>query len=249
MIKIRLNIIIILIFLYIFSTEFIFPLNKFLPSVQVLWLSLNELIFGYNLLHNLFDSLFSIIVTLLILFITSKYLLPVFYDTKLYSIPLEKNIFINFFLMISYVPFFVIVILSLVWFSNFSFSKEIILLIALFPVLSDDLFNQKFPESRNYFDFYFSLGKTESWIKRKIIRKLYEPIIFNSVRKVHKISWSIVLLIEFLQDKHGIGTILRTGFNYNDVSLIITTALIIIILVIMGEVLLEKISEKIYFWN
>lgn len=237
------KIILAIIFIYLILFEFIFPSNKIFPSASIIWLSIIELFDKFNFLMNLLSTLSAVYISILFNYLMMKILFPYFRDHLMNSA--ERN-FISF---ITFIPFFLLSIIFVLWLPDFIFTKYLVASLIIFPLTLNELFCQSGDDSSEYYDFYKSLGLKETTIKNKIIFKLKEPEYFYSQLKNHTLIWSVVLIVEFLQQQEGIGNILRIAFKYQDISITFTITIIISLTVFLLHFAFKKLYDKIYFWK
>jgi len=243
----RLNIFLVVILIYLLLFEFIFPSNRIFPSVSVIWLSTVELFDKYNFLLNLISTLSAVYASVFINYLLTKISFPYFqkYQSDKASNSSDNNI-LSF---LTFIPFFLISIIVVLWLSDFILTKYIIATLVFFPLTLNELLTQKGNDSSEYFDFYKSLGLKEITITNKILFKLKEPEYFYTQLKNHSLIWSVVLIVEFLQRQEGIGNILRIAFKYQDISITFTITIIISLTIYFLHFVFRKLYNKIYFWN
>lgn len=237
----KIFLVVILIYLIIF--EFIFPSNKIFPSASVIWLSAIELYDKYNFLMNLLSTLSAVYISVLFNYLLTKILFPYF---RKYLTNTSENNFINF---ITFIPFFLLSIIFVLWLQDFIFTKYLVASLVLFPFTFNRLFTQKENDSTEYLDFYKSLGLKETTIINKILFKLKEPEYYYTQLKNHSLIWSLVIIVEFLQQQEGIGNILRIAFKYQDISITFTITIFISLTVYFLHFAFRKLYHKIYFWK
>lgn len=237
------KIILAVILIYLILFEFIFTSNKIFPSASVIWLSTKELFDKYNFLMNLFSTLSAVYIAILFNYLMMKILFPYFRKHLINSS--ERN-FISF---ITFIPFFLISIIFVLWLPEFIFTKYLVASLVIFLFTLNDLFSQKENDSSEYYDFYKSLGLEETTIINKVLFKLKEQEYFYSQLKNHSLIWSVVLIVEYLQQQEGIGNILRIAFKYQDISITFTITLFISLTVYLLYFAFRKLYDKIYFWK
>lgn len=237
------KIILAVILIYLILFEFIFTSNKIFPSASVIWLSTIELFDKYNFLMNLFSTLSAVYIAILFNYLMMNILFPYFRKHLINSS--ERN-FISF---ITFIPFFLISIIFVIWLPEFIFTKYLVASLVIFLFTLNDLFSQKKNDSSEYYDFYKSLGLEETTIINKVLFKLKEPEYFYSQLKNHSLIWSVVLIVEYLQQQEGIGNILRIAFKYQDISITFTITLFISLTVYLLHFAFRKLYDKIYFWK
>lgn len=237
------KIILAVILIYLILFEFIFPSNKIFPSVSVIWFSTVELFDKYNFLMSLISTLSAVYISILFNYLLTKILFPFFSS---YLTNSSEN---NLFSFINYIPFLLISLIFVLWFADFILTKYIVAAFIFFPFTFNELLSQKVNSSFEYSDFYKSLGLKETTIINKIIFKLKEPEYFHLQLKIHSFIWSVVLLVEYLQQQEGIGNILRIAFKYRDISITFTITIFTSFIIYFLHLTFRKLYDKIYFWK
>jgi ABC-type nitrate/sulfonate/bicarbonate transport system permease component len=235
------------ILIYVILFEFIFPSNKIFPSFSVIWLSTVELFDKYNFLMNLISTLSAVYISILVNYLLIKILFH--YFQKYQSEQMSNSSDSNVFRFLTFIPFFLISIIVVLWLPEFILTKYIVAVLVFFPFTLNELLTQKGNDSSEYFGFYKSLGLKDTTITNKILFKLKEPEYFYSQLKNHSLIWSVVLIVEFLQQQEGIGNILRIAFKYQDISITFTIAFIISLTIYFLHFGFGKLYNKIYFWK
>lgn len=228
--------------IYMILFEFIFPSNKFFPSATVIWLSTIELFDKFNFLMNLLSTFSAVYISILLHYLLTKIFFPYF---RKYLTRISEN---NSFSLINFIPFFFISLIFVLWFPDFILIKYIVAIVVFFPFTVNELLSQKTKDLSEYLDFYKSLGLKENTITNKILFNLKEPEFFNFELKNHSLIWSIVIIVEFLQQQEGIGNILRIAFKYQDISITFTITILISLIVYLLHLAIRKLYDKIYFW-
>ncbi|WP_337866154.1 ABC transporter permease subunit [Ignavibacterium sp.] len=233
--------------IYLILFEFIFPTNKLFPSVTVIWLSIFELFVQYNFATSLLSTLAAVYLTFFIhyIFIITSFPFLVKYQPENCLITLKNNFFKFFF----YIPFLLLALLIILWLPDFIFNKYLVSFFVILSICLNDLNLTNDKSLSDYFNFYNTLGIKKSTIVSKIIFNLKEPELFNSYLKNHTLIWAVILLVEFLQQKDGIGSILRIVFKYHDIALTFTIALITSSIIFLLHFGFRKLYNRIYFWN
>lgn len=233
--------------MYLILFEFIFPAYNFFPSVTVIWLSIIELIQHYNFAANLLSTIAAVYLTFFIHYFITKIFFPfiIKYEPGNSSISLKKN-FLNFFF---YIPFLLLALIIILWFPDFIFNKYIVAFIFISSICFNEINLPNDKSFSDYFDFYTTLGIKKTTIFSKIIFNLKEPELFKTYLKNHSLIWTVILLVEFLQQKDGIGSILRIVFKYQDFALTFTIMIITSSILFLLHFGFRKFYDRIYFWN
>lgn len=233
--------------IYLILFEFIFPSNIFFPSVTVIWLSIIELFEQYNFAQSLRSTITAVYLTFFIHYFITKIFFPfiIKYESGSFYISLKKN-FLQFFF---YTPFILLALIIILWFPDFIFSKYIVALVFLSSLCLNELNLPNDKSLSEYFHFYTTIGIKKSKIVNKIIFTLKEPELFQTYLKIHPLIWTVILLVEFLQQKNGIGSILKIVFKYQDVALTFTVMIITSLILFLLHLGFRKLYNRIYFWS
>lgn len=239
-----LKVFLVFIFVYVALFEFILPPLKFIPKPGLLFESFIALWTDYNLLYEL-------AVTTSVVYLSMLLGYMVFY--------LERGILIKLFVeypgvaslsrIAKYFPFLVIALLTILFFGDlliieFAFGF-LMVYFYLVKKLLDELPNVK----KEYVDSANSLGMTKSKIYKNIIFRSALPSIFIKFKDLHFALWTVILIYEFIGGFSGVGNIYKNAFNYGDVAGIYALAIFISLLVLIGNLVISYINEKVIYWE
>lgn len=240
----QLSLVVAFIFIYIVLFEFVlFPI-RFIPKPSILFESFISLWDTYNLAVLLFSTTSIIYIALLIgsLVITfsAKFILKIIYEY-----PGLMNLNIPF----KYFSIFFCALLFNIWFSD-SLTAEfvfafLVVLIFLLSALNSESQNPK----EEYVLTAKSLGLSSSEIYGKVIWKDLQPSIFNRLAKLHISLWTIILIYEFVGQNEGIGSLYFLAYSYNDIAAIIALGILISLLILIGNMIIKYLYNKIFFWE
>jgi ABC-type nitrate/sulfonate/bicarbonate transport system permease component len=108
-------------------------------------------------------------------------------------------------------------------------------------------------ESKNKSEEYVlaarSLGLDKDEIYSKIIWKELQPKVFGGLLKIHLSLWMIVLVYEFVSQTEGVGAVYFSAFQYDDVGAVIALGILISLLILLGNMLIKFLNNKIFFWE
>ncbi len=232
------------IFIYIVLFEFVLVPVRFIPKPSILFESFISLWDTYNLASLLFSTTSIIYIALLLgsLLITfsAKYLLKIIYE---YTGLMNLNIPFKYF------SIFFFALLFNLWFSD-SFIAEFVF--AVFVVLSFLLSSMNL-ESRDPKEEYVltakSLGLNSNEIYSKVIWKDLQPKIFSGLTKLHVSLWMIILIYEFVGQNEGVGSLYFEAYSYNDIAAVIALGVFISLLILVGNMIIKFLYQKIFFWE
>jgi len=244
----KFKIFLLLTFIYLILFEFIFPHNKIFPSASVIFLSIDELLSTHNFTINIISTSAAVYTSVFVNYVLMKILFAYLFDYNSDTVISCTLKTISYFIFL--VPFVLISLLFVLWFPDFLLNKYIVAVISVFSISFIEINDacKKITTSANL-DFYKSIGLKESVIKNKILFKYTEPQLFDIQLRYHPLIWSVVLIVEYFQQKEGVGNILNTVLKFHDVSLAFTLTLILFAIVFLLQALLLKLYNRIYFWE
>ncbi|MCX6173791.1 MAG: ABC transporter permease subunit [Ignavibacteriales bacterium] len=233
-----------LLFVYIVLFEFILPINKVLPKPSSLYESFIHIWSDYKLLFafTTTTSVIYVAITLSVLFVYvgAKYFIKLFIEMR-YSI-LSFQIF-------RFIPIFFIVVLFNFWLPNNLFAE----LLFGFSVTAFFSMNKLFDESKKIKEEYLlvarNLNLSQSDINKKVYWKSALPALTKYYEKVHLSLWTLILTYEFIDNTHGFGFIFRTALDYKDFTGLYTLAIILSLLIWLGNSVIRFVNNKIIYWG
>jgi ABC-type nitrate/sulfonate/bicarbonate transport system permease component len=235
---------VVLVFVYVMLFEFILPINKVLPKPSLLF----ETFHSMWPVYNLFQA-FVITSTAVYLALIAGYFVVAFSAKQIIAASYGLSDSLSTLKLFKYIPPFFIAILFAFWFGD-SFYAELLfgLLIVVFT-----LTNKMFNEVRNVKEEYVlvgkSLGLNKNEIFSKIIKKAIEPTVAKELKNVHYYLWIILLIYEFVAGIQGFGGFYKTALMFNDYSALIAVAIIISVIIWLGDFLITFIQNKLLFWE
>lgn len=242
--KVTLSFISVILFVYIILFEFIIPANGILPKPSILIDSVFSLFDDYNFAKSYlftFTSIYSsIFISYFFISIIGKY----FRDFS-FAFPGLRHILD---LSKYFIPFFLVMLFEL-WFGNSILGEYLFTLIIIVGILKVTFFSELISMEQEYIFSAKSLGINDKELFRKIIWKTLQPKIFNSIKKNHIVIWSSVFIYEFICKTDGIGNIFYTALKYNDLSVLLTLFLFLIITFVLMESILEIIRKRFFYWE
>jgi ABC-type nitrate/sulfonate/bicarbonate transport system permease component len=100
-----------------------------------------------------------------------------------------------------------------------------------------------------FIDAAVSLGVGENIIFEKVCWKVIEPALTESLTELHFYLWSILILFELIKGGSGLGAILRTAIQYNDLATLFVTVIFICLIILIGTALIKYFKNKFIFWS
>ena len=224
--------------------EFILPLNKILPKPTLIIESFISLWNDYNLLSAFAVSASavytSIIIGYLIINYASGFIITVFKKNTEMFFPLR---------LFRYFPAFFYAVIFAFWFPESIIAEYFFTLIASIFFLLISI-KSELPNIKNeYLDASRSLGKSESEINSKVIWKLIQPNIFDSLSRLHYYLWVLVLVFEFIGKISGFGGIYDSLLTYHDFAALFALAIIISLIIFAGSSFIKYFKNKTIYWR
>ncbi len=240
----KLSVTLTLALVYIVLFEFVLTPVRFLPKPSILFDSFLSLLKTYNLASLLFSTTsiiyFSLLVGSLLVTFLVKYLLKIIYDY-----PGVLNLSTPF----KYFTTFFFAIMFNLWFGDSFIAEFIFAILFVFSFVMSSLITESRKVKEEYVLAAKSLGLNKDEIYNRVIWKELQPRIFGRLLKLHVNLWMIVLIYEFIGQTEEVGAIYFSAYRYNDIGAIIALGILISLLVILGNVLIKFLNNKIFFWE
>ena len=232
------------IFIYIILFEFVLIPVRFIPKPSILFESFISLWDTYNLAVLLFSTTSIIYIALLLgsLLITfsAKYLLKIIYEY-----PGLMNLSVPF----KYLSAFFFALLFNLWFSDSLTAEFIFAILVVLSLLLLALNRESQNPKEEYVLTAKSLGLSSNEIYGKVIWKDLQPSIFSGLTKIHVSLWMIILIYEFVGQNEGVGSIYFTAYSYNDIAAVFALGILISLLILIGNLIIKYLYQKIFFWE
>ncbi len=233
----------VLIFVYVVLFEFILPVNKYLPKPSLLYESITHIWQDYSLLYAISISTSMVIVSLLAGYFSSYINAASIFKTA------ERNIgVVNALKIFLYVPVIFCVALFSFWFSEYYFAEFLFVLLVSVVLSYSALFRCTLKVHSAYVDVAKNLGLTPTDVYQKVYWKSSQPLFTNEYFSIHRLMWGAVLVFEFVVNAHGIGHVMRLVLEYRDFTALINIALMISVLVFIGDSIIRFIRHKFITW-
>lgn len=243
-IQINLHLIINFLFVWIILTELFFKDNQIFPSPSLVIFSLQDLFASYDFLINLISSVSAIYISIFITILIIKIKYPFInnnFRSYNYLMQIPKFFFI--------IPEILIGALLIYWFRDSYLIKLFYAVFIISIFIYQTILKYDLSKIADKIDAVKSLSVAEEIVRKKIAWKFIEPEIFKNLIDHHVYLWSTVIAFEFIQNSDGIGSVLRSALEFNDLAIIISLIILIAIIVYAGERLLKIINNKYFFWT
>lgn len=242
--KTKFTFLIVLIFVYTALFEFILPVNKVLPKPSLLLEASISVWTDYHLLQALAITSTVIYISLLI-----GYFITVLKSSFIIRASYEFPGSIETLKLFRYFPPFFIAILFVFWFEDSIYAEFLFALIAVTFMLSNKLYSEAKNVKQEYLLVSKNLGIPQSKIYSKVVWKAVEPEVFRSLLNVHYFLWVIIMIYEFIGNIGGFGGVYRSALLFNDYSAFISVAILISIIIWLGNYVITLIYDKYFSWK
>ncbi|MBI1939611.1 MAG: ABC transporter permease subunit [Ignavibacteriales bacterium] len=235
---------VVLLFVYVVLFEFVLPVNKILPKPDLLFESLIAVWKDYNLLQSAAATTTIIYLSLALayfIFVKAAPLLMKFFAAYNESAESLK--------IFRYFPAFFFAILFSFWFGDSFLAEFLFAVIVSFLMFSFSLYRYSGGINESYKLTAKNLGVAGNSLYSKVLFKSIQPKIFDDMRRTHYYIWVLIMIYEFISNAEGFGGVYRQALNYNDFSALFSIAVIISLLILLGDLVYKIIREKIYFWQ
>lgn len=233
-----------LLFVYIVLFEFILPINKVLPKPSSLYESFLHILSDYKLLYAFTTTtsviFVAILISALVLYAGANYYIKLFVEMR-YSV-LSFRIF-------RFVPIIFIAVLFNFWLPNNLLAE----LLFGFLTVTFLAMNKLFVESKNIKEEYLLVARNLSLSQSDIYKNVYWksslPALAKYYEHIHLSLWTLILIYEFIDNTHGFGFIFRTALDYKDFTALFTIAVILALLIWLGNSVIKYVNNKIIYWS
>jgi len=240
----QLSLVAALIFIYIILFEFVLVPIRFIPKPSILFESFISLWDTYNLAVLLFSTTSIIYAALLLgsllIAFSAKYLLKIIYEY-----PGLMNLNIPF----KYFSIFFFALLFNLWFSESLTAEFVFAIIVTLSFLLSVLNRESQNPKEEYVLTAKSLGLSSNEIYGKVIWKDIQPSIFSGLTKLHVSLWMIILIYEFVGQNEGVGSLYFAAYSYNDIAAVMALGILISLLILIGNLIIKYLYQKIFFWE
>lgn len=230
---------IIFILVYVIVFEYIFPSNKILPRPSLLLDSVKPLQEDYNILSNFLFSFSGIYLILIVGYFLFR--LSAIYLTG-FLISFSNTI--KFLSSFKYFPLLGAIAIFILWFPYSFLSEYIFYLIITFTFLLTALQKERINVKHEYIDSIISIAGNKSNVINEITFKNCEPEVFHSLRVLHILLWSAMLIFEFVKAQSGLGFLIRNALLYRDLSVLFLLTVLIFIIISLGDFIIKFIYKK-----
>ena len=148
-----------------------------------------------------------------------------------------------------YLSIFFFALLFNLWFSDSLTAEFIFAILVVLSFLISALNRESQNPKEEYVLTAKSLGLCSSEIYGKVVWKDLQPNIFSGLIKLHISLWMIILIYEFVGQNEGVGSLYFTAFSYNDIAAVFTLGILISLLILIGNMIIKYLYQKIFFWE
>ncbi|MCX6148890.1 MAG: hypothetical protein NTX22_00030 [Ignavibacteriales bacterium] len=234
----------IILVIYFILFEFVLSANRYLPKPTLLYDSLISLQKDYNLALNVFYSTSGIYLSLLV-----GYLLLQLSSGLVVNLFKKFPNIIHAIKLLKYFPLIGIIAIYLYWFPV-SVISEFIFSISISFFFLTYIFKKTIPSAKQeYIDAAISITGRSNKVINEITWKYCQPVIFNSIRKLHLFLWSTMLVFEFVKEHFGLGFLFRNAVTFKDQTALITLSIILLIILSIGDLIISLMKEKFFNWE
>ncbi len=233
-----------LIFIYILLFQFILPVNKVLPKPSLLIESFIIIWSDYNLLTSLAVTSTVIYLSLILSSIVIYWLGKV-----IIMIAMEYRNSYELVQLLKYFPAFFFAIIFVYWFGNSIWGELLFAFCISLFFLKRNIFDLSINVKETYIITAKNLGLLNNEIYSDVIKKAIFPKLYNSLKPIHNYLWIIILIYEFISQKNGLGGVYYTALLYNDFTALFSVAILISLLIWIGDFMINFITKKIFFWE
>jgi NitT/TauT family transport system permease protein len=232
-----------LLFVYIILFEFILPLNRVLPKPSILYESLIDVWNDYNLIFAMSITTSIVYFSLLISYFISRFI-----SILLIKIEFEFPSVIEKVKIFQYFPAFFFAIIFIFWFEDNIVYEFVFTLLFSSIALCIVHVNEVKSIKENYLLVAKNLGLSTNQIYSKVVLKSIQPKVFASMNKIHYQVWILVMIYEFIANINGFGGVYKDALSYSDFSGLFAIALIIALLIFIGNIGINFTYKKLFFW-
>lgn len=242
--KIKFNLFIVLLFVYVALFEFVLPVNKIMPKPSLLAESFFTVWSDYNLLEAA-----SLTSTVIYLSLIIGYILIHLFSQIIFKFTFEFGGSFEAFKLFRYFPAFFFAIIFVYWFHDSFWAELVFALFISIYMLKLKIFSEAINTKEVYVTAARNMGLSENEIYSQVIKKAIQPKVFKELLTIHNYLWVIILIYEFVTQHNGFGGAYYQSLVYNDFTALFTFALIISLLVWFGNSVISFISQKVFNWE
>jgi len=242
--KSQIYFIVTLIFIYVLLFGFILPPNNFLPKPAILYDALISLFVNYNFVNSFFYTAFIVYISITIAY----FLIKIFAGVWLKFLS-EYSGIIETIKIFKYLPVLFFVVLYLIWLPASLLTEILFGTLIGFSYLFSILAKTNSQKGNEYILSAESFGISSKKIYSEVRWKICKPGIYKALSKLQITLWGLILLIEFISESGGVGFILRSSFEYSDLSVLIVLAIIISLIILLGNWVLNYLHKKYIYWE
>lgn len=224
--------------------EFILPVNNIFPKPTIVLLSLFDLLKEYDFLRNYLLTVTTIYLSLFIAYYSVWLLFPLIIRQNFFS-----ALILSFDRFFKYLPGIILAMILIIWVPNSEYSVIIFAFLISFNSL---IYVSKASEESldfSYYDMVKTFDIEEITIARKVLWRAIQPNLIKHIYNLNIYLWTSVIIFELINQKAGIGKVLRQILYYNDLSALIMCFIIIGSSIFISALLLNFTKRKFFFWE
>lgn len=233
-----------ILFIYVVLFEFILPANRILPMPHILFESFLYIWDGYNIIQAI-----AITSTIVYSSLVVSYFIIQIFAGRLIKFSVEYPGSIEKLKIFRYFPAFFFAIIFAYWFEDSIVAEFLFGLLSSLLLIAGSLLNSSRNFNKTYFDAGLNMNMSRSEVYSKIVFKEIQPVFFSDLFRIHYYLWILVMIYEFICGIEGFGGIYKTALSYKDFAGLFSIAVVISILILIGNSVIKYIDEKIFFWE
>jgi len=233
-----------LIIVYVALIEFSLPTLTYFPKLSIIFDSFISLFTDYGIL---FASTITVGIVSISIFLTVLLLNAFATFFIKFNLRFQKLDFL--FGVVNPVSIFILIIIISNVFDN-SVLAQIILIFVITMGIGKKIFKDQLNELKSeYVDIGTNIGLTNSDINKNLIYKSIQPRLIKGIFSNINLIWLSTLLYGFIAHTNGIGEIFAKLIIYNDYSGLVSLSIYCGLLILVYNIFMKFIIDKIYFWE
>ncbi len=198
----------------------------------------------YNIMQHTLFSLVRVLVAY-----TAALFLGVLLGITMGRIRLVEAIFRPFYEIIRPIPPIAWISLSILWFGLGEMTKYFIIFLSAFASITYTAFSGARAVDPILIGAAKMLGANDHQVFKSIVLPASVPYIFAGMQVAISSSWATVVAAEMVRSSEGVGWIIVSGMEINDMKQILVGIIAIGVMGFILEVLLREIERRLCEWN
>jgi ABC-type nitrate/sulfonate/bicarbonate transport system permease component len=215
-----------------------------LPKPSLVFESFGYIWADYNFLEAIAITSTSVYLSLVVAYLAVSSL-----SGLIIKITLEFPNAIEKLKVLRYFPAFFFAIIFSYWFGKSILAEFLFAFISSIILISIQLVIATKKHNKVYVNIATNLGIKKNKIYSNVIFKNIQPYLFNELIRIHYYLWVLVMVYEFINVINGFGGVYKTALLYRDFAGLFSIAILISVLILFGSYLINKIHEKIFYWE